>query len=410
VDGERAAGQMASIWQRWQARPTWWGGRRMSLLVHTGRLTVVAVRWRRRYQLVRQELRVVRLRLQTPWRIAYYVLPAGLRGRRKHEAATDAQAVAPRARIIVNRSSGSVHGAFGLNELAETAKWLGAHGFPAEVRETAYAGHAEVLAREAARAGMDLVIAAGGDGTVNSVVQGLAGTQTALAVLPMGTVNVWAREVGIPLPAALAREVVLNGVRRRVDLGRAGSRYFLLMAGIGFDAEVARRVERGPFKRLGMKLVNYLATTGRLTVTHQPTKVWMRTEGHRRSVNALMILVGNTRLYGGAMTFAKQAVADDGWLDLVIMGNGSVLYRAGLFLRAAFSRTSLGPRVRYARCRTVRFESNTPLPVQVDGEVIGTLPMTFSVAPLALTVIVPKDAPAELFSRPPLAALPAPEA
>src|SRR5258706_260044 len=157
VDGERAAGQMASIWRRWQARPTWWGGRRMSLLVHTGRLTVVAVRWRRRYQLVRQELRVVRLRLQMPWRIAYYVLPAGLRGRRKHEAATDAQAVAPRARIIVNRTSGSVHGAFGLNELAETAKWLGAHGIPAEVRETAYAGQAEVLAREAARACMKLV-------------------------------------------------------------------------------------------------------------------------------------------------------------------------------------------------------------------------------------------------------------
>src|SRR5258706_16028943 len=102
VDGERAAGQMASIWRRWQARPTWWGGRRMSLLVHTGRVTVVAGRWRRRYQLVRQEVRVVRPRPQMPWRIAYYVLPARLRGRRKHEAATDAQAGAPHAPIIGN--------------------------------------------------------------------------------------------------------------------------------------------------------------------------------------------------------------------------------------------------------------------------------------------------------------------
>src|SRR5258706_13885404 len=167
VDGERAAGQMAAIWRRWQAMPTWWGGRRMSLLVHTGKLTVVAVRWRRRYQLVRNELRVVSLRLQTPWRIAYYVLPAGLRGRRKLEAGPDAHTVAPRARIIVNRTSGRVHGAFGLNELAETAKWLGAHGMPAEVRETAYAGHAEALAREAARAGLDLVVAGGGHGTVD---------------------------------------------------------------------------------------------------------------------------------------------------------------------------------------------------------------------------------------------------
>src|SRR5258706_5787812 len=125
--------------------------------------------------------------------------------------------------------------------------------------------------------------------------------------------------MSIPLPAALAREVALNGVRRRVDVGRAGSRYFLLMAGIGFDAEVARRVERGPFKRLGMKLVNYLATTGRLTVTHQPTKVWMRTEGHRRSVNALMILIGNTRLYGGALILSQQAGFAEPPVRLVIL-------------------------------------------------------------------------------------------
>src|SRR5258708_39443697 len=89
VDGERVAGQVTSIWRRWQAVPTWWGGRRMSLLVHTGRLTISAVRWQRRYQLVRKELRAVTLRLQMPWRIAYYVLPAGLRGQRKLEADTD---------------------------------------------------------------------------------------------------------------------------------------------------------------------------------------------------------------------------------------------------------------------------------------------------------------------------------
>src|SRR5258706_5784564 len=94
VDGERAAGQMASIWRRWLAMPTWWGGRRMSLLVHTGRLTVVAVRWRRRYQLVRNELRVRSLRLQTPLRIAYYVLSARLRGPRQLQAEPDAPSVA----------------------------------------------------------------------------------------------------------------------------------------------------------------------------------------------------------------------------------------------------------------------------------------------------------------------------
>ena len=161
--------------------------------------------------------------------------------------------VAARARIIVNPASGSATEAT-LRELRETARWLTEHGLPSELRLTRGPGHATELAREATGAGLEMVVAAGGDGTVNDVIQALAGHTTALGVLPVGTVNVWAREMGISLTATEARETLLHGVRRRVDLGRAGQRYFLMMAGIGFDAEVARRVERGPLKRIGLKL------------------------------------------------------------------------------------------------------------------------------------------------------------
>jgi YegS/Rv2252/BmrU family lipid kinase len=250
---------------------------------------------------------------------------------------------------------------------------------------------------------MDLVIAAGGDGTVNEVVQALAGHTTALGVLPMGTVNVWAREMNIPLATSQAREVLLSGTKRLVDLGRAGGHFFLLMAGVGFDAEVARRVEHSLLKRWGLKFVDYMATAGFLSVTQRPAKIWMRADGKRRSVHALMVLLGNTRLYGGAFSFTKDAVADDGYLDIVIVGGESVAGRLLVLARALLRRGSLGPRVRYERCRTVRLESSPPLPVQVDGEVIGTLPMTFSIVPRALSVVVPKDAPAELFAREPLA-------
>ncbi|HEY7850652.1 MAG TPA: diacylglycerol kinase family protein, partial [Ktedonobacterales bacterium] len=246
--------------------------------------------------------------------------------------------------------------------------------------------------------GMEMVIAAGGDGTVNDVIQALAGHTTALGVLPMGTVNVWAREMGIGLTAAEARETLVSGVRRRVDLGRAGQRYFLMMAGIGFDAEVARRVERGALKRVGLKMLDYIAAVVALSVTAKPADLRIQIGGRRRRERALMVIIGNTRLYGGAMTFTKRAVADDGALDVVVIGSGGLAHRIGVLWRAFLRRPGAGPRVRYERAQAIRVESRRAEPVQVDGEVIGHLPMTFTVAPQALRVILPPDAPAELFS------------
>ncbi len=337
------------------------------------------------------------------FRFVYYVLPAPLLRLRLRPRSVQRTTVAPRARIIANPNSGSMRGDLGLDDLEETAAWMTAHGLPTEICHTQRPGHARELAAAAVKAGMDMVVAAGGDGTVNEIVQALAGQGTALGVLPIGTVNVWAREMGIPLRLSQARELLVSGVRRRVDLGRAGSHYFLLMAGIGFDAEVARRVDRGVLQRWGLKLLDYAATASYLSVTHRSSRIWMRLDGRRRSTDALMVLIGNTRLYGGAFRLARDAVADDGLLDVVIIGGGGTLARLGLFARALARRRSLGPRVRYERCRTIRLESGVPLPVQVDGEVIGTLPMTFSVAPHALNVIVSPLAPADLFAREPIA-------
>ncbi|MGH2516243.1 MAG: diacylglycerol/lipid kinase family protein, partial [Ktedonobacterales bacterium] len=340
-------------------------------------------------------------RVRTTFKLAYFVFPAApaMRASRAEVPVTSAVA---RARIIVNPQSGAMRLPWAMRELQETARWLTRAGLPTEICPTDYPGHAAELAREAVRAGMDMVVAAGGDGTVNNVLQALAGHTTALGVLPMGTVNVWAREMGIPLSLTQAREVLLRGVRRRVDLGRAGSRYFLMMAGVGFDAEVALRVERSWLKRLGLKLLDYLATAGILSITHQANRIWLRRDGKRQSVQALMMIIGNTRLYGGSLSFATRAVADDGWLDLVIVGGGGLRHRAGVVVRAVLRRPARGPHVRYSRFHTIRLESNAEVPVQVDGEVIGMLPMTFSIAPHALTVIVPEHAPAALFQRMPL--------
>lgn len=341
-------------------------------------------------------------RMSAAARLAYYVLPAPTRRTRSQSDDEDGDEDHPRARIIANPRAGGLRLPLALNQFYQVAAALTEAGLPVEVCMTKRPGHARKLAREAVRAGMEMVIAAGGDGTVNDVIQELAGHETALGVLPLGTVNVWARETGIPLSLPDAARVLLYGARRRVDLGRAGNRYFLMMAGIGFDAEVTRRVERSLLKRMGLKMIEYLTTAGILSVTQKPVRVRIRRDGKAREVSALMLVIGNTRLYGGALTFTRHAVADDGWLDVVVVGGGGLFYRLGIIRNALLHRPRRGPLVRYHQARSIRVESDEPLPVQVDGEVVGVLPMSFSVAPLALTVIVPPGEHDELFSRPPL--------
>jgi diacylglycerol kinase family enzyme len=219
----------------------------------------------------------------------------------------------------------------------------------------------------------------------------------------VGTVNVWAREAGIPLAVSEARAVLVEGVRRRIDLGRAGSRYFLLMAGIGIDAEATRRVERRWLKRMGLKVLDYIATGGYLSVRQRPVRVWTQVGSRKRSRHAVQILIGNTRLFGGAFSFTRKAIADDGWLDVVFVGGHRLRHRAQVLVRAALRRPSLGPHAHYEQVRAIRLESEAPMPVQVDGEVIGALPMTFAVVPRALAVVVPAEAPADIFVHPPLA-------
>lgn len=306
------------------------------------------------------------------------------------------------ARIILNPTSGSGRGAALLREIEATVAWLDAHSVVAEVTATTGPGSARVLAEEAVRMELPLVVAAGGDGTINEVVQALVGHTTALGVLPLGTVNVWAREMNIPLGLADAREVLVRGVRRRIDVGRANARYFLLMAGIGIDAEVTRRVERHWLKRFGLKLLDYVAMSGYIGVTQRPARVSVRRGVHRRSAHAVQILIGNTRLWGGALELTQRALADDGWLDVVYVGGHHLRHRISVFMRAALRRPSLGPGARYERVRTLHLDAATPLPVQVDGELIGYLPMTFVVMPRALTVVVPRGAPSDLFIHPPL--------
>jgi diacylglycerol kinase (ATP) len=288
--------------------------------------------------------------------------------------------------IVYNPNAGR-----GVSEEAveRAAGMLRVSGWTVRMAGTTGPGDATVIAREAVAAGAESVFAAGGDGTINEVIQSLAGTPTALGYLPFGTVNVWARELGLSLVPREASQALAGGRIETIDLGRANNRYFLLMAGLGFDAEVVRRAEHLERFKARTGILPYIAASMSAAMFYRGFDVELRYDGVIKRVEALMLVVGNTRLYGGRYYFTPRAVANDGWLDVcIVKGKGPLrLARQSLPLMV-FGSVAYSD-VEMVRVREVTIRSDAPVPYQLDGELTGTTPLHIQVAPRALRVIVP---------------------
>jgi len=299
--------------------------------------------------------------------------------------------------IIANPTSGSSVFPYSSHRLHETLLFLRSHGWKAELSYTRGPGDAQQLARNAVEQKANLVIAAGGDGTINEIIQALAGSETALGVLPSGTINVWAREMGIPLDVAGARNVLLHGQTRHVDLGRVNDRYFLMMVGIGLDGTITEAVEKKPLKRLG--IFGYFLATTWLGPGYPGFPVTFHMKGNTVNIRALQIFVGNTQLYAGAFKFTWQAKCDDGLLDLCIVRKRGPLGRVLVLWDFILRRKQRSLWVRYETFTSIEIDSPQSIAIQVDGEAAGYTPATFSIVPGALKVLVPQKTPQGVFSQ-----------
>lgn len=257
------------------------------------------------------------------------------------------------------------------------------------VEHTEGPGDATRLATTAVQAGYDAVVVAGGDGTINEVVQALANTDTALGYLPYGTVNVWAREMDIPREAVAAAQAMTTGRVEEIDLGQANDRYFLLMAGIGFDGQVMQRAQTLERYKSRLGVLPYIAAGLSMAPFYRGADIELRYDGLIRKVQALMVILSNTRLYGGYFQLAPGAVANDGWLDLCIVRGRGPIALARQSIPFFLTRSSRLSDVEIFRVRDLTVQSDAPLPVQVDGELLGDTPMRFTVARRALRAIVP---------------------
>jgi diacylglycerol kinase (ATP) len=295
------------------------------------------------------------------------------------------------ATVIVNPVSPNLPSR---RHLREAASWLHSQGWQADWAFTRSPGDATVIAARAAQEGRSLVVVCGGDGTINETVNGLAGSQTALAVIPAGTANVWVKEVGIPRQPIAALEVAVRGQARRMDIGRASApsgereRYFFLMAGLGLDGRIAASLSPKVKRYLGATA--YALTAVRESLRYRAQRVKLIVDDEPLETRLLMMVVGNTRNYAGITQVTSRAYADDGLLDACIFEGRHTLDIILHTLRvAAQAHLRAGP-VLYRRARRLEVHSETPLPVQLDGDFYPGYPTIFEAVPAALTVMVPQ--------------------
>ena len=291
--------------------------------------------------------------------------------------------------------------------LNRACRSLRRRGWTVDCTDTTKPGDAVTLAREAALAGCDALLVAGGDGTVNEAVNGLVGSPTALGVLPVGTGNVWAKQLNVPT-YTLANPRRLEDTAERlaeadihlVDVGQLDNQYFLCWAGIGLDAQVTAEMEpRGRHtKRLGA--VAYLVALLQVAREFKGVRARVAIDGGLVRGRVLMVLISNIRQYAGPFQLAREARMDDGLLDVFIFRGRGGFYAVRSFVEIVGRRSLQDAQVLHRQARTIAVQTELSLPVQADGDPVGATPVAVSVVPRALHVLIPPGAPPGLFTHP----------
>jgi YegS/Rv2252/BmrU family lipid kinase len=254
------------------------------------------------------------------------------------------------------------------------------------VRVTTYPDQAEALARRAVEEGFTRIVAAGGDGTVSQVANGLVGSDAILGVLPMGSVNVFAMELGLPL-LNLQRcwDIIEDANVRLVDLPSANGKYFVQLGGVGLDAQVVKETSLA-FKR-SFGPLSYLISAAQIAA-RQPPKLFIDSE-HTSVEEGSFVLIGNGRLYGGPFPFFKHAMIDDGLFDVVVFKRLGYLEIVKYLQDVVFSSDIKVPEIEYFQTRQLRITSEQDVPLELDGELAGNCPVDFRIRERALRVLAP---------------------
>lgn len=265
---------------------------------------------------------------------------------------------------------------------------LVANGVRLDLAETHSPGHAESLAREAAAAGKKLVVAAGGDGTIAEVANGLIGTDSQLGIIPLGTANVMARELGLSLTPRGVAAALAFGRTRQHWLGQVRSPdrtwVFVQMLGVGFDAAVVHHLNLSMKRILGRGA--YVVQTLLEMRRYDYTPITLRIDD--RETQAASVIVSKGRLYGGPFLLAADARPSEPGFSVILIDRGGP--GATLMYGAALPLGMMGraPGLRHVRAERIEFYGNQMIPAQSDGDRAGYIPFSVCDAPGPIQVVV----------------------
>lgn len=279
------------------------------------------------------------------------------------------------------------------------------HGWQVDVQGTQQAGDVQRLATVARENGYQVVLAAGGDGSLNEAANALVHSEVALGVLPSGTANVWARQIGLPTPAPLypaqladAARAMCEGIIRSIDVGRANERYFMLWSGAGLDAYVTTRIEPRPLSVRRWGFIGYGAHALWHALTYRGASVTLTIDDQPpQHYRAVLVLISNIPLYAGIVKPSPAARVDDGWLDVCVFKGNGFAYTARHFTSIALGRSQQNTELIQLRGRHINIVTRPPTAIHVDAEPFGATPVDVQVVPHALRVIVPRALPLNVF-------------
>ena len=287
------------------------------------------------------------------------------------------------AKVIVNPIAGAGRA---LKAWKVAENYLTQNGFACDAEFTRAPRHATDIAVTAVEHGYDTIIVIAGDGTVHEVVNGIVGTGVRLGVIPGGRGNDLARSAGLPKDPLAAAGVCRNGRLTHIDLGQANGEYFFNVAGVGFDAEVCHQVNQGRMYINGP--MTYLVYVLKMLWYYRPV-VCRITLDEKTWVQPVFLLVaGNGRYFGGGMLAAPGADLYDGEFEVVIAGDVTRLEAMEALAKIYSGKHVHLPKIQTFRARKVKVESEHPLNVETDGEVIGCVPLTMETIPRALPLWV----------------------
>jgi diacylglycerol kinase (ATP) len=290
-----------------------------------------------------------------------------------------------RLKIIVNPAAGRFKNALHLRKLQ---KYLRNRGVTNHIVFTHEAGDAIEAAKNVAHEGYDAVAFCGGDGTLREVIAGVIGKDVPIGIIPLGTGNVIAADLGIPKDPFKACDTIIGGHTRKIDVGKNGDSYFMIAAGAGYDCEVVAQVDLQTKSKVGR--LAYIATGIKLLRKYKPIQFTIESEDFSGSVKAIAVVVINSPRYGGYFSLKKEAKIDDGLLDVIVVKGKGWFDILRIFARVLVKSKLTPYDIFTFRTKKVRLESEKDgVSFHNDSDVAGQLPQTFEIVEGGTSIFVP---------------------